>query len=79
MSGVMPLALSSGAGSGAQHAVGTGVIGGMFVVRGSREFRDVRKQFLGARHIEFATGQHEVGLRVHFPQDQIQRYHAISV
>jgi len=29
MSGVMPLALSSGAGSGAQHAVGTGVIGGM--------------------------------------------------
>jgi multidrug efflux pump len=29
MSGVLPLALSSGAGSGAQHAVGTGVIGGM--------------------------------------------------
>ncbi len=29
MAGVMPLALSSGAGSGAQHAVGTGVIGGM--------------------------------------------------
>jgi len=29
MSGVMPLALASGAGSGAQHAVGTGVIGGM--------------------------------------------------
>jgi len=25
----MPLALASGAGSGAQHAVGTGVIGGM--------------------------------------------------
>src|SRR6185295_19934986 len=29
MSGVMPLALASGAGSGAQHAVGTGVVGGM--------------------------------------------------
>ena len=29
MAGVLPLALSSGAGSGAQHAVGTGVIGGM--------------------------------------------------
>ena len=29
MSGVLPLALSGGAGSGAQHAVGTGVIGGM--------------------------------------------------
>ncbi|HTU66676.1 MAG TPA: efflux RND transporter permease subunit [Steroidobacteraceae bacterium] len=29
MAGVMPLAISSGAGSGAQHAVGTGVIGGM--------------------------------------------------
>jgi multidrug efflux pump len=29
MAGVLPLAISSGAGSGAQHAVGTGVIGGM--------------------------------------------------
>ena len=29
MAGVLPLALASGAGSGAQHAVGTGVIGGM--------------------------------------------------
>src|SRR5262245_1213085 len=29
MSGVLPLALAGGAGSGAQHAVGTGVIGGM--------------------------------------------------
>jgi multidrug efflux pump subunit AcrB len=29
MFGVMPLALSSGAGSGAQNAVGTGVIGGL--------------------------------------------------
>jgi multidrug efflux pump len=29
MFGVLPLALASGAGSGAQHAVGTGVIGGM--------------------------------------------------
>src|SRR3546814_18898689 len=28
--GVMPLALSTGAGSGGQHAIGTGVIGGMF-------------------------------------------------
>ncbi|MCB1569207.1 MAG: efflux RND transporter permease subunit, partial [Xanthomonadales bacterium] len=27
--GVLPLALGSGAGSGAQHAVGTGVVGGM--------------------------------------------------
>jgi len=27
--GVMPMALSSGAGSASQHAVGTGVIGGM--------------------------------------------------
>lgn len=29
MFGVLPLALATGAGSGAQHAVGTGVIGGM--------------------------------------------------
>jgi multidrug efflux pump len=29
MAGVLPLAIASGAGSGAQHAVGTGVIGGM--------------------------------------------------
>jgi multidrug efflux pump len=28
--GVMPLALASGAGSGAQRAIGTGVLGGMF-------------------------------------------------
>ena len=27
--GVLPLAISSGAGSGSQHAIGTGVIGGM--------------------------------------------------
>jgi multidrug efflux pump len=29
--GVLPLAIASGAGSGAQHAIGTGVLGGMFV------------------------------------------------
>jgi multidrug efflux pump len=29
MAGVLPLALAGGAGSGAQNAVGTGVIGGM--------------------------------------------------
>ncbi|MDE9571796.1 efflux RND transporter permease subunit, partial [Xenorhabdus bovienii] len=29
MLGVMPLVLSNGAGSGAQNAVGTGVLGGM--------------------------------------------------
>ncbi len=27
--GVVPLAIASGAGSGSQHAIGTGVIGGM--------------------------------------------------
>ncbi len=27
--GVLPLAISTGAGSGSQHAIGTGVIGGM--------------------------------------------------
>ena len=27
--GVLPLALATGAGSGAQHAIGTGVLGGM--------------------------------------------------
>ena len=27
--GVVPMAISSGAGSGSQHAIGTGVIGGM--------------------------------------------------
>ncbi|WP_410971471.1 efflux RND transporter permease subunit, partial [Salmonella sp. SAL4453] len=27
--GVVPLAISTGAGSGSQHAIGTGVIGGM--------------------------------------------------
>jgi hypothetical protein len=51
----------------------------MFVVRGCCEFCDVGEQFLSARHVEFSTGQHEVGLRVHFPQNQIERYHAISV
>ena len=30
MLGVTPLVLSSGAGSGSQHAIGTGVFGGMF-------------------------------------------------
>ncbi|MCY1345065.1 Multidrug resistance protein MexB [compost metagenome] len=30
MLGVLPLAISSGAGAGSQHAIGTGVIGGMF-------------------------------------------------
>jgi multidrug efflux pump len=29
--GVLPLALASGAGSGAQRAIGTGVLGGMLV------------------------------------------------
>ena len=29
MLGVLPLAISNGAGSGSQHAIGTGVIGGM--------------------------------------------------
>jgi multidrug efflux pump len=29
--GVLPLAISNGAGSGSQHAIGTGVIGGMIV------------------------------------------------
>lgn len=29
MLGVFPLAVSTGAGSGSQHAIGTGVIGGM--------------------------------------------------
>ena len=29
MLGVLPLAISTGAGSGSQHAIGTGVIGGM--------------------------------------------------
>ncbi|MND06079.1 Multidrug resistance protein MexB [compost metagenome] len=29
--GVLPLAISSGAGSGAQRAIGTGVLGGMIV------------------------------------------------
>jgi multidrug efflux pump len=29
--GVLPLALASGAGSGAQRAIGTGVLGGMIV------------------------------------------------
>jgi len=28
--GVMPLVISNGAGSGSQHAIGTGVLGGMF-------------------------------------------------
>lgn len=30
MLGVVPLVISRGAGSGSQHAIGTGVIGGMF-------------------------------------------------
>jgi hypothetical protein len=51
----------------------------MFVVRGSCKFRDVGEQFLGSGYVEFPAGQHEVGLRIHFPQNQIQRYHAISV
>ncbi|RUT42321.1 hypothetical protein WG29040_01650 [Pseudomonas sp. PAMC 29040] len=31
MLGVLPLAISNGAGSGSQHSIGTGVIGGMLI------------------------------------------------
>jgi hypothetical protein len=51
----------------------------VFVVRGSREFCDVGEQLLGSGHVEFPARQHEVGLGIDFPQNQIQRYHAISV
>jgi hypothetical protein len=51
----------------------------MFMVRGSRELCDVGEQLLGSGYVEFPAGQHEIGLRVYFPQNQIQRYHAISV
>jgi multidrug efflux pump len=51
--GVMPLAISTGAGSGAQNAIGTGVVGGMFtatflaVVYIPLFFVEVRRIFKG--------------------------------
>ncbi len=39
---------------------------------------DVGQQAFGARHIEIAAGQHEILLRVHFPENNIGRYHTGS-
>ena len=32
---------------------------------------DVRQQFLRARHIQIPSRQHEIGLHIHFPEDEI--------
>ena len=36
---------------------------------------NVGQQFFGARHIELAARQHKIGLDVHFPENEIARYH----
>jgi hypothetical protein len=41
------------------------------VTRGIREAADVRQKTLGPGNVEFATGQHEVGLSIHFPEDDV--------
>src|SRR5579871_2094657 len=39
------------------------------------EATDIGKQFFSARHIEFSAGQHEIGLHIHFPKDEVSRNH----
>jgi hypothetical protein len=41
----------------------------MALPRGVGEAANVGQQFLGARYIQFAPGQHEIGLDVHFPEN----------
>src|ERR1700676_5548002 len=43
----------------------------MALAGGIRKPSDVRKQSLGAGHVELSAGQHEISLRVNFPEDQI--------
>lgn len=41
------------------------------MARGVSQAADIGKQLLSARNIEFAAGQHEIGLGVDFPQNDV--------
>jgi hypothetical protein len=45
----------------------------MALAGGIRKLSDVQKQLFGAGHIERSAWQHEIGLRVDFPENQIAR------
>jgi hypothetical protein len=42
------------------------------------EASDIRNDFLGAGHVQLASRQHEIGLDVHFPENNFLRCHAKS-
>ena len=42
---------------------------------GVRKPANIREQAFGAGDVELAAGQHEVRLRIDFPEDEIARYH----
>src|SRR5208283_2097929 len=45
--------------------------------RGIRELSNVRQQSFSARHVKISTGQHEVRLRINFPENNVARNHAL--
>jgi multidrug efflux pump len=74
--GVMPLAISNGAGSASQHAIGTGVIGGMLTATFLAIFMIpmffvvVRAKFGGEKEDPDAALEHYNQHHPHDPQDQ---------
>jgi multidrug efflux pump len=73
---VMPLAISNGAGSASQHAIGTGVIGGMLTATFLAIFMIpmffvvVRAKFGGEKEDPDAALEHYNQHHPHDPQDQ---------
>jgi multidrug efflux pump len=63
--GVLPLAISNGAGSASQHAIGTGVIGGMMTATFLAIFMIpmfyvvIRSKFSNAKQVDVQVGSHE--------------------
>src|SRR4029077_6944674 len=48
------------------------------LARGIGELANIGQQAFGTRHVEFAAGEHEVCLRVDFPENSVRRYHCGS-
>jgi len=44
--------------------------------RGVCEFANIRAEFLGTGNVKLATGQHEINLYIHFPKNEITRWHS---